>query len=985
MEVGVTAETGGAVACPVCTLYLREGISLQRHLDTHPKEQVIEALIKASGSSSSSSLQQLPQSQVSQVPQVTQTIHSTPPPPPLPPPLPPPPPPSSTQQTQQVNGQGTSAASAHIPAQSPYPIGPVFECPPINAMMPPQFASFSYQQFVNNGTMMIPQYAMAPPQANQMMQMLYNPYSMYQQQQVPTVQMISPVSTMPPTRIRPVVAVSNGDTNTRNVIITTSTNEPKQILPEMMDESDLERIMPNIDSSTSPNQSTETTTDVRHDNVESNARQMEHRDQQTQSTSPRRIDSGEIIKNATVPMVCQSSTTADEGKSESILPNMAEQDTEEPTIQCRDEQHFQQQQQQQQQQSSRQHHRYSPIYEDETNEQNNTNVNKRLSHDSMGEDKVNISGIRLEKSDSTNETIQSESSSMAILSSPSSSLSSSTPTSPAITTTTTATIEATAPATIAATESTQRSEVEHLEQILISMIETGYVQNNEVSTKTTDEHNNKSVPSSKAIAIQSEDVSYQENNKDIDNYYENINNSKTCIDDDSKVDETIVIEDSDIDYLYRYKHSSSAPASPSVSKTNRQHCAYPTRSGYGSIDNINSYPVGFEATTLHADVDDDEDDEDEDDEDDEEDDDEDDDDKNIIDNFDEEDMEIEELGSPHTPFTKHDDDLDNGRSHTSLSHISGISGLRVRSDLSKPSSPVSMHSFSNIDADSHDDNSNDFDNNREKNSLNCSQIDQSARSNYEILEEVIDTERLSDSTSGNYHQSVITEHISSFPTIHSQQQSIVHDNYSISSNNKVITDNPLDISGLSHTGPTTSAESKSFQSTTTKSISHIPTTELLNINEDAHSGPMNVFEFDGLQILVPSTFISDSSQKAISATSQQSMASSEGGAGIDEEVKSVNMRADETMPPRGELSEQESNGCTEHSAWQVKQSNSLIKKFVIIFFYIYNNSFFFFLLYMCIHIFFILFALFCAAICWTRVIAHVNVLRSDGTRKLGGI
>lgn len=54
------------------------------------------------------------------------------------------------------------------------------------------------------------------------------------------------------------------------------------------------------------------------------------------------------------------------------------------------------------------------------------------------------------------------------------------------------------------------------------------------------------------------------------------------------------------------------------------------------------------------------------------------------------------------------------------------------------------------------------------------------------------------------------------------------------------------------------------------------------------------------------------------------MASSEGGeggAGIDEEVKSVNMRADETMPPRGELSEQESNGCTEHSAWQVSFSS----------------------------------------------------------------
>lgn len=34
--------------CPVCTLYLREGINLQAHLETHPKEQVIAALLKIS-------------------------------------------------------------------------------------------------------------------------------------------------------------------------------------------------------------------------------------------------------------------------------------------------------------------------------------------------------------------------------------------------------------------------------------------------------------------------------------------------------------------------------------------------------------------------------------------------------------------------------------------------------------------------------------------------------------------------------------------------------------------------------------------------------------------------------------------------------------------------------------------------------------------------------------------------------------------------
>jgi len=31
--------------CPVCTLYLRPGISLPAHLNTHPKKQVIRALL----------------------------------------------------------------------------------------------------------------------------------------------------------------------------------------------------------------------------------------------------------------------------------------------------------------------------------------------------------------------------------------------------------------------------------------------------------------------------------------------------------------------------------------------------------------------------------------------------------------------------------------------------------------------------------------------------------------------------------------------------------------------------------------------------------------------------------------------------------------------------------------------------------------------------------------------------------------------------
>lgn len=149
MDLNGAVAPVGAVACPVCTLYLREGISLQKHLDTHPKEQVIDALIKAS--SSSLQPQQYQQQQQQQQQQTPSTVSA----PPLVPLTQTAPQAPATIQTPQPSSQ--VSPNAHIPAHSPYPIGPIFECPPISTMMPPQFTSFSYQQFVNNGTMMIPQ------------------------------------------------------------------------------------------------------------------------------------------------------------------------------------------------------------------------------------------------------------------------------------------------------------------------------------------------------------------------------------------------------------------------------------------------------------------------------------------------------------------------------------------------------------------------------------------------------------------------------------------------------------------------------------------------------------------------------------------------------------------------------------------------------------------------------------------------------------
>uniref|UniRef100_A0A1B6DDE6 C2H2-type domain-containing protein n=1 Tax=Clastoptera arizonana TaxID=38151 RepID=A0A1B6DDE6_9HEMI len=43
-------NSGSQVCCPVCTLFLREGMTLQDHLFTHPKDQVIEALVRISSS-----------------------------------------------------------------------------------------------------------------------------------------------------------------------------------------------------------------------------------------------------------------------------------------------------------------------------------------------------------------------------------------------------------------------------------------------------------------------------------------------------------------------------------------------------------------------------------------------------------------------------------------------------------------------------------------------------------------------------------------------------------------------------------------------------------------------------------------------------------------------------------------------------------------------------------------------------------------------
>ncbi|XP_053970621.1 uncharacterized protein LOC128872198 [Hylaeus volcanicus] len=831
MDLTNNGASGGAVACPVCTLYLREGISLQRHLDTHPKEQVIEALIKASSNSP------LPSQQAQLLPSVSPTSPSV----------------QSPQSTPPV------AQNAHLPTQSPYPIGPIFECPPIGTMMPPQFASFSYQQFVNNGTMMIPQYAMAP-QSNQMMQMLYNPYGMYQQQQIPTVQMISPVTAIPNTaRVRPVMTVAS-ETNSRTAIaVSVNNSEPKQILPEILPEPDQEskEVLPDINLPVSPPSLNEHNS-IQRNESDTSTIEIEHEEQESHNLgceNQHAIQSDFDSIPRTLSVTCNVITAED--KVESVLPdidNGESSDIVTADVQCKTI-----------------HYESSNIQEYVHRYKNEDDANKVPMPEvsSMMTDNETVEST-IEKVPHREELNANEG------------------TSPQM------------PLESTVKESPQ-PEVEQLERLLITIMESEF--NNEAHKEPDAEDDQRRNEETKQSSVErAESVIHEISSS---NSCEHESSCKSDVEMIANESSEIVIDKEEITtscLLYHYKNSLSAPPSPVIVK--RAYRTYTSRSEFGSNENFNSYPGDFYSNTLQ-DEDDDEDEkqeiEDNEDE------------KNETeDNFDEADMDIEEIPSPHTPFVKYGESGEYIRSHTPLSVCSGISVLRVRKDLSKPCSPASVHSFCHMDTNglSNDEESNTgMDASLEKDPIDCSLIERDVKtdgSEISVCENIIESKMEGNSA----YQSVITEHVSSFPTIHSQQSSLVHDPYTSTPNknhNLVNLSESIDVAS--------SSDSKSFHSS--KSIIQKQSMELLSLNEDAHAGPMNVFEFDGLQILVPSTFISDSSQKAVSATSQQSMASSEGGVGIDEEVKSINMRADETMPPRGELSEQESNGCTEQSAWQL--------------------------------------------------------------------
>lgn len=45
MNLNQAIDMDSQIQCPVCTLYLHVGMNLQDHLNTHPKDQVISALV----------------------------------------------------------------------------------------------------------------------------------------------------------------------------------------------------------------------------------------------------------------------------------------------------------------------------------------------------------------------------------------------------------------------------------------------------------------------------------------------------------------------------------------------------------------------------------------------------------------------------------------------------------------------------------------------------------------------------------------------------------------------------------------------------------------------------------------------------------------------------------------------------------------------------------------------------------------------------
>lgn len=143
------------VMCPVCTLYLRPGITLKQHLTSHPKQKVIDALVKISLHDEPS---KIPSSSNSDdVSEGASTISESPSPPSnssMPPylnqvPLGPP----SSHMAPQMPGnhffmyqQSMSTSAPHQPNLPPLTLNPFAQQYLVPAVYNPQMMPYFYQQ-----------------------------------------------------------------------------------------------------------------------------------------------------------------------------------------------------------------------------------------------------------------------------------------------------------------------------------------------------------------------------------------------------------------------------------------------------------------------------------------------------------------------------------------------------------------------------------------------------------------------------------------------------------------------------------------------------------------------------------------------------------------------------------------------------------------------------------------------------------------------
>uniref|UniRef100_A0AAR5PA33 C2H2-type domain-containing protein n=1 Tax=Dendroctonus ponderosae TaxID=77166 RepID=A0AAR5PA33_DENPD len=133
--------TGGSM-CPVCTLYLRPGITLKHHLTSHPKQKVIEALVQFStGNASRIETTQpqnnglptdLPQNNPNMPPHMNQFAVGHP----------------SNLGTGHffMYQQSMSASTPHQPNVSPMPLNPFAQQYLVPAVYNPQMMPYFYQQ-----------------------------------------------------------------------------------------------------------------------------------------------------------------------------------------------------------------------------------------------------------------------------------------------------------------------------------------------------------------------------------------------------------------------------------------------------------------------------------------------------------------------------------------------------------------------------------------------------------------------------------------------------------------------------------------------------------------------------------------------------------------------------------------------------------------------------------------------------------------------